>query len=155
MTYLAGKNIEVARSLFWASIQQERIDFGQGGGFHLPHFRKAVGYDRHSYDVLKVCTDGQAYNIVRRVEPFVDYTLEDVQVVPDPDISLGFEVWRQLHLEYFRKLKESGTNHMGSSFSLNPVRIYDDSRNTICEVEEISEKLVHLKAGKQPTKSRK
>ena len=53
----------------------------------------------------------------------------------DSSISSGFEAWRQIHLEYMLKLKESGINHMVSSLSANLARDDSDLRSKFYEAQ--------------------
>ena len=59
--------------------------------------------DRQMYDALKASTDGIAYKIVRRVEPFVNYGLECSHVGLDASVPLMFDVLRHVHFEYLLK----------------------------------------------------
>ena len=82
-----------------ASMQKGEIEFNIGGGKALSTFPEAIDFDGQIYDALEYATGGPAYKIVRRMGPPVRYDLEDSNVGPDANVSLGFEAWRQLHLE--------------------------------------------------------
>ena len=63
---------------------------------------------------------GEAYRIIRRVGPPAVCELDGEHVGLDAHASLGFEAWRQLHLEYWPRSKESGIDNMVQSLSVSP-----------------------------------
>lgn len=132
---ISSRKLEVGRWLSRASLQGEaHFDLGEGKKFgRLP---EAIDFDRHIYDALKAGTGGEAYGIVKRVEPPATYNLHGETVGLDSSTSLGFEAWTQLHLEYWPRSKESWINHMVYSLSVTPARGYIDFRSKIYEVDD-------------------
>ena len=75
-------------------------------GVHPKGTRKLVqspearGCARYISHTLRSSIKRPAYKIVRRVEPPIDYNLENVVVGLSVSMQFGFDIWRQLYMEY-------------------------------------------------------
>ena len=121
----------------------------------MAQFPEAIEFDRQVYDARKCGTEGSAYKIIRRVEPPVNHDLKYSRVGSDAPIPLGFEAWRQLHLEYVPRSKETGINHMMSSSSAAPARNSSDLGDKIHEAEAHMREAGPLKGGRISDENKK
>ena len=73
------------------------------------------------------------YPVLRQ---FVNYDLEDNHVGLYVSVLLGFEAWRQLHLECLPMSNKNCIINVASASSVTPAKNYNETRSNIYEVEE-------------------
>ena len=61
---------------------------------------ETLEFDKQIYDALKSGTGSETHRIMKGVELPADYDLEGETSGLNDNTPVGFEAWRQLHLEY-------------------------------------------------------
>lgn len=112
--------------------------------------RKHVRLDRSTILLKRAPNDGPAYGIVRRVGPPVSYDLEGPTAGMDCSVSLGFEAWRQLHVEKVPRTNESGTHRRIMALFVNPANDNSDVRKNIYEADGHVREVDFVKGSRVP-----
>ena len=99
-------------------------------------YEDAMESDRQMHDATTHGTEGQTYNIVREIGFLASYDVSDPVAGLQPNVPLGFEIYKQLNVEQIQTTKGRGVYNMVGALSVTPAKDYAGSRKTIYEVEE-------------------